>query len=104
MELDETRLTLGIRPENDSLSDLGSKNTVDAAVEVVELVGSDTHIHLEIGESFIARVDSDIQPEVGETISITFDEDNIHLFSQETGDDILADKQEREKATAASLS
>ncbi|NGM71128.1 sn-glycerol-3-phosphate ABC transporter ATP-binding protein UgpC [Natronolimnobius sp. AArcel1] len=104
MDLDETRLTLGIRPENISLSDAKSRNAVEADVEVVELIGSDNHIHLDIADSFIARVDSDIQPDVGETISITFDEDHVHLFSQETGYDILADKQERKKATAASLS
>jgi len=99
-DINGKRFTLGIRPENISPTHSASNKTVSATVEVLEPIGSDNYLDLDIGDDFIARVSADFEPEVGETVEITFDEEHIHLFSSETGVDLLATETERKKATA----
>ncbi|WP_410765609.1 ABC transporter ATP-binding protein [Haloferax sp. DFSO60] len=85
---DAVAVTVGIRPE-DIVPNASGENAIEAGVEVVEPVGSDNYLHLDIGPEFIARVDSDIDPEPGETISISFGESDLHLFDAESGDSLL---------------
>jgi len=88
-EITEGSYTLGIRPENVTI-DLDPSDTVVAStVQVVEPVGSDNYIHIDIGEDFIARVSSRIEPEVGDRVGVEFDEEDIHLFDSETGRDVF---------------
>ena len=68
--------TVGIRPEDIFIGD----GDVTAEVEVVEPVGADNYIHLDVADGFLARVAAGIEPSVGETVSIRFDEDAIRVF------------------------
>jgi len=95
------RFTLGIRPENVKPTNSAGDQTVTTTVEVVEPIGSDNYLHLDIGDDFIARVEADFEPEMGDQIEITFKQDHIHLFSPDTGLDVLATDEQKEKAISA---
>ncbi|MFP8955948.1 ABC transporter ATP-binding protein [Natrialbaceae archaeon A-CW3] len=85
---DGQTVTLGIRPEDVYVADPGSDG-IETTVDVLEPVGSDNYLYLEIVEGFIARVNADVKPGVGERIEITFDESKIRLFDVETGESLL---------------
>ncbi|WP_273838352.1 ABC transporter ATP-binding protein [Halococcus sp. PRR34] len=79
---------LGIRPENVRVT--GDREGIETGVEVVEPVGSDNYLYLDLGPEFIARVASDVEPETGDIIRVTFNETDIHLFDAASGDALLA--------------
>ncbi|RBI62233.1 sugar ABC transporter ATP-binding protein [halophilic archaeon] len=91
------RARLGVRPENVAVVD--GRDGIETTVEVVEPVGSDNYLHLDLGEEFIARVASDTEPEPGEVVHVTFDESDVHLFDPESGESLLFDG-ERERTAA----
>lgn len=91
--------TLGIRPENIELQRQATDAVASAEVTVVEPIGSDNYVHLDLGPEFVARVDPNNEPTVGETVGISFSEDDIHLFHPETGEDVFLTQREIEKAT-----
>jgi multiple sugar transport system ATP-binding protein len=74
---------LGVRPEDVYTTDTGGTQTT---VDVIEPVGSDNYLYLDLRPDFIARVDADVEPSPGETVRVTFDESKIRLFERETGD------------------
>ncbi|WP_254546912.1 ABC transporter ATP-binding protein [Halomarina pelagica] len=79
------RLDLGVRPEDVvHVSDgRGDERVQRADVEVVEPMGSDNFLYVELaGEEWTARVDSDYEPEVGETFEFTFEPSVLHLFDE----------------------
>ena len=78
-------VTVGIRPENIRVVDAGGLQTT---VEVVEPVGSDNYLYLDVAESFIARVDTNVTPTAGQRIRVDFDADGVHLFDRETGESL----------------
>ncbi|QLG48170.1 ABC transporter ATP-binding protein [Natrinema halophilum] len=98
--LDSSRYTLGIRPENVTLVDPGAADSITATIDVVEPVGSDNFLHLDVNSEFIARVDSDVYLEPGDRVSFTFDESNIHLFDHETGHNVFASKPDAPTVTS----
>ena len=86
-----SELTLGVRPEDLSIVDSPNERTIEATVEVVEPVGSDNYIYAEIaGAEVTIRVPADVKPTVGDTVSIQFDEDDIHLFDTGTEQNVFA--------------
>ncbi|MFC7075315.1 ABC transporter ATP-binding protein [Haloarcula halophila] len=96
---------LGVRPEHVSVGNEGAQSAVPAVVDVVEPVGSDNYLYLDLGTDarafdtegapeFIARVAADIEPEVGETIHVSFDESSVHLFDDRTGEAVTAVEEE----------
>ena len=101
--------TLGIRPENVRIVDEGTENAVPATVEVVEPIGSDNYLYLDLGTEastlaaqdqpdFIARVDSTVAPETGDVVYAGFPESTVHLFEQPGGEAVVV--AERELAEA----
>jgi len=82
--------TLGIRPEHihDKATYTGAANagnTVEAGVDVVELLGNEKHLHLAAGSSmFVAVVDAHIAAHAGRKLPVVFDMDKVHLFDKET--------------------
>ncbi len=85
---------LGVRSEHihDEEVFLSSspESVVNASVEVTELMGSETLLHLTIeGASFIASVDPRSQAKPGDEIKIAFDMNRVHLFDKETELNIL---------------
>ena len=89
-DLDADRYTLGIRPENVSVTDAGAENSITATIDVVEPVGSDNFLHLDVTDEFIARVDSDVDLAPGDRVTLTFEESDVHLFDSDTGENVLA--------------
>ncbi|APW98116.1 ABC transporter ATP-binding protein [Halobiforma lacisalsi AJ5] len=80
----------GIRPEHIAPTDGG--RGIETTVRVVEPVGSDNYLYLDLGddnEEFMARVDADFEPEPNERIEVTFDEKDVRLFNDETGESLL---------------
>ncbi|WP_435125782.1 ABC transporter ATP-binding protein [Halobaculum sp. D14] len=85
LETDD-RLTLGVRPEDVRPADPEDDHAVTATVEVVEPIGSDNYLHLDVADEFIARVPADVDPDPGDSITVAFDEDRLHLFDSATGE------------------
>ena len=77
------RFRLGVRPEDVYTTETGGTQTT---VDVVEPVGSDNYLYLDLRPDFIARVDADVEPAPGDTVRITFDESKLRLFEHESGD------------------
>ncbi|KTG10938.1 sugar ABC transporter ATP-binding protein [Haloprofundus marisrubri] len=96
---DGDRLSFGIRPEDVYVADAG--NGIETTVEVIEPIGSDNYLYLDLAPDFIARVDSSIEPEPDDTVAITFDESDIHLFDGSTGES-LAYREQTETVTTPS--
>src|SRR5262249_34935898 len=100
------RLVLGVRPEAFRLGSAGLP-TIDVRVEVIEDLGSETHLFFhvdappitaEVLESasdeaslnddralFTARVDAGARVRVGETVARGVDVERFHYFDAETG-------------------
>ncbi|MWG36283.1 ABC transporter ATP-binding protein [Halomarina oriensis] len=86
-------VTVGIRPESVTVVDAGTSGAIPATVEVVEPVGADNYLHLDIGDDFIARVDAAVEPEPGEEVLVDVPSSAIHLFDAETGESLLETRQ-----------
>jgi ABC-type sugar transport system ATPase subunit len=78
------RVVLGIRPQDLSLSDRG---TVGGRVWVVELVGSEKLVDVEVGEKrrIVVQVRADVPVREDDTVRIHIDPDRAQLFDTETG-------------------
>ena len=84
----------GIRPEDihDKLfiPEAPKEVTVQATVEVVEPMGSETILYLNTGKSsFTAKVSSKEQPEVNQKVELVFDMSKVHFFDNETEETIV---------------
>jgi multiple sugar transport system ATP-binding protein len=83
-------VTMGVRPENIYDKEFSKKaptpgNTFEAAVDVIEPLGSEVILYLSVGEdSLMARVDPHTAAKVGEKLTLVMDEDKIHAFDKET--------------------
>ncbi|MFB6195680.1 MAG: ABC transporter ATP-binding protein [Haloplanus sp.] len=89
---DGDALTLGIRPEN---LEVDADGEIESTVEVVETVGSDNFLYVRVaGQECRVRTSSTLIPDEGETLHLTFDEDDIYLFDSETEERVL-DRSER---------
>ncbi|AUX09028.1 ABC-type sugar transport system, ATPase component [Halalkaliarchaeum desulfuricum] len=99
-ELADTTYTLGVRPENIDISErITGEETMTATVEVVEPIGSDNYVHLDVTPDFLARSDPSIRPEPDDEVGVDFREADIHLFHPETGKDVFLSEREIEAAT-----
>lgn len=97
---DDDRFELGIRPENVTVDPAGDDGGgITATVEVVEPVGADNYLTLDVAEHFVARVDSSIEPAPGDEVTVRFDEDSVQLFDVDSGE--THSREERRKQTQA---
>jgi len=83
------RVTLGIRPEDihDKLfvSEAPPENTLRAFLEVVEPVGSESHLYLRTkGSKFVAKVPNSQKPGLGQDIELVFNMSRAHFFDIDT--------------------
>ncbi|MCL2812841.1 MAG: sn-glycerol-3-phosphate ABC transporter ATP-binding protein UgpC [Clostridia bacterium] len=87
----EKEVYMGIRPENIHDEEVFLANspdsTIEASVEVVELMGSETYLYLKTTgkeENIIARVDPRSNAHTGDTIKVAFDANRLHFFDKDT--------------------
>ena len=102
-------LVVGIRPESFHLADgRAGESTVPVRIEVVEPLGHEVIVYGSIrGEratafgadiglpplpseraTIVARLGGKVNPAVGETVSLAFSEEDLHLFDQASGEAI----------------
>ncbi len=112
-----TQLVVGIRPgafEHETIAGADPERTVEAEVDVVEVLGSETFVHFQLPERpvvtpdieelladtgadpsslgdttrFAARVSSDVQVRAHERVRLVVDAGKFHFFDPTTGDRI----------------
>lgn len=76
-----TDYTVGIRPEDVYVASDGEG--IRTVVEVLEPVGADNYLYLDIEENFLARVGAAVEPATGETITVGFDPEAVHVFGED---------------------
>lgn len=85
-------LILGIRPEHMSFTDETSENAIEATLEVREPVGDDNYLYLRSGDTeFKMRVLGEVDYSEGDTLWVSFDESDAHVFDQATEENLLLD-------------
>lgn len=85
----DPELTLGIRPEDIEVVDADARNAVETTVEVTEPLGDMTYLYFDIeGTQYTATIDGDYVFTAGQTVSVRFPEDWIHLFDRRSGEAI----------------
>lgn len=82
-------VVMGIRPESmhdeDQFLEAMPDSIVEAKVEVVEMLGSETLLHMFIDDiSCTARVNPRTKTRSGDVVKIAIDTNRIHLFDKET--------------------
>lgn len=87
-------VVMGIRPESmhdeEAFIEKMPESVVNAKVEVVEMLGSETLLHMFIDDiACTARVDPRTKTRSGDTIRIAIDANRIHLFDKETEKTII---------------
>ncbi len=87
-------LILGIRPEDITVDEAYLKanpdSYINASVEVVEPMGSETYLYLEyFSNRLVSRVHTDADFKVGEQLKLALKNEKIHLFDANTGLNIL---------------
>ncbi|GFZ90887.1 ABC transporter permease [Elstera cyanobacteriorum] len=74
-------VTVGIRPEHFSADSAGAAGTLTGRVQVVEPLGSDTLVHLAVGQSvLVVRMPPDAHPAVGADMVVAVQPGRLHLF------------------------
>ena len=82
--LDGRDVIVGIRPEH-FVTVADPAMTLTAKVQVVEPLGSDTLVHVEIGgETLTARMPPEMRPQVGAEMRLGLDPSKVHLFDAAT--------------------
>ena len=77
-------VVLGVRPE-DLDATVGPNYDLDAAIEIAELMGAETHLHLDCqGSKLVVKAPSSYPGRVGDAAKLTLNKDKIHLFDKET--------------------
>ena len=85
-QVESQEIILGVRPEHVLLT--GEQGYL-GVVEVTEMMGSNTHLHVRFGDDeAVILVPDGEEPvheyQIGESVHFTFLSDHIHLFSKET--------------------
>ncbi|NPV52460.1 MAG: ABC transporter ATP-binding protein [Firmicutes bacterium] len=84
-----SKVLLGVRAEDICIASKND-NAIEGVVDVLERMGSDTYIHVILGETrVIARVSSDIDVGEGNAIRLSFDMGKISFYAADTGDLII---------------
>jgi len=84
----------GIRPEDiyDKLfvSEAPPDNTIRAACEIIEPMGSEAYLYLNTGKnSLVAKVGGHNKPTINQDIDLVFDMSKIHFFDKDTENTIV---------------
>jgi multiple sugar transport system ATP-binding protein len=84
-------VTLGVRPEDmevaGELDEVASSRQFGATVEVIEPMGSDNFLSLDVGlgdeDEWVARVDSTYTPDLHSEVAVTFEPAVVNLFGED---------------------
>ena len=89
-------VVMGIRPENihdeERFLSVADNNLVEAKVEVVELMGSETYLYLKVDgkeSNVVARVDPRSTSRTGDTVKVAFETTRLPFFDKDTELSIL---------------
>ena len=89
-------VVMGIRPENihdeERFLSTADGNLVEAKVEVVELMGSETYLYLKTtgkDSNVVARVDPRSASRTGNTVKVAFETNRLHFFDKDSELSIL---------------
>ena len=87
-------VTIGIRPEDLSDSVEFIEKFKDSAmtgkVEVYEMLGSSSNLYVDVnGNQITATVEPDTKARVGDTIKLAMNDNKIHVFDKDSGENIL---------------
>ncbi|PSP99872.1 sugar ABC transporter ATP-binding protein [Halobacteriales archaeon QS_5_70_17] len=94
-------LTLSVRPEAIAVADGPGERRFETTVDVVEPMGDENNVYLQfpgIDGTFVAVVDGYERVERGDTVTVEFPADRIHLFDRATGEAVLDRSLTRETA------
>jgi ABC-type sugar transport system ATPase subunit len=81
------RVELGVRPEHLRLEPDGTP----ATVTLVEPVGSEAYVHLELGGArVVARVAAEARPAAGDVVPVRVRPSDVHFFDAETGERVAS--------------
>ena len=85
----DKEVIVGLRPEclhdQPAQVEAFADSTIDAYVDVTELMGAEIYLYLQVGEAnLIARVSSRSTSRAGDTIRVAFDTSRIHVFDKDT--------------------
>lgn len=82
---DDGELILGIRPEHIGLSGEKDDSNIAGTVEVIELMGSETLAHMNVGgERITMKISSENYMKVGDKLDLNFPKEKLYLFDKET--------------------
>lgn len=84
-------IIIGIRPENIILhKEKNNENDIEAIIDVIEMVGSESYLYSNIGEVQITiRINSNDDFKRDEKAYMEFDMDKMHIFDKETEENLL---------------
>ncbi len=86
-------ITIGIRPEHmqaNATQTPASGNSINARVEVVEPMGSEINLYIDIaGQSATARISSEARPRVDEAFVLDIAMDQTHFFDADSGKTVV---------------
>lgn len=78
-----SELTLGVRPEDIMVLREGASTDIEATVYVVEPLGSEVLINLQVGGEIVkAKAPPGVMPKTDDKVYLAFNMDRIHLFDR----------------------
>ena len=79
-------LVLGVRPEHFSACEADDPQAIHARVEVGEPLGAESFIHLSVanGDKLVVRLVGIVQSNIGQSLSVKLNLDEVHLFDAES--------------------
>ncbi|MBY9003053.1 MAG: ABC transporter ATP-binding protein [Candidatus Lokiarchaeota archaeon] len=84
-------IVLGIRPEDVFISREIVNNSVRAIIDIIESMGREFEIHIDVGGKILISVLRKIENfSIGDEIYLTFNDKKLHLFDKKTGENIFA--------------
>lgn len=85
----DSKLHLGIRPENLNISTTSMENAIEGEVYSRQLLGSDLLVDVKSGGAHIrVRTNTKFALSIGDTCYVTFDTSHAHLFSSIDGNSV----------------
>jgi len=103
-ESDADRIKIGIRPEDIELADGDSPRTVTATVTVVEPMGEESYLHLDVGRhELTASIDGDYIVGADQQIRIEFPASRVHAFPADSGEAIFNRDRDSEELPSGAI-